>query len=126
MTLAIRQRKNSLFYATDSSASIASMLPSWIATWLQAGGKALESLVALQEHRTAVLGNPAAWLPWNDHLHLVPPSPSVLHSSAIPACRGLPFHSTMANSRADRRELASWGVGHQVQRPCERRFVHNQ
>jgi hypothetical protein len=73
LKLAIRQRRNSLFYATDYSAYIASMLTSVIATCLQAGVNALEYLVALQEHRTAVFGDPAAWLPWNYHMHLVPP-----------------------------------------------------
>jgi transposase len=126
LKLAIRQRKNSLFCATDYSAYIASRLTSVIATCLHAGVNALESLGVLQEHRPAVFGDPAAWLPWNYHTHLAPPSPSVLQASAIPACCGLPFHSTIANSRADRRELASGVVGHQVKRPCERRFVHNQ
>jgi len=73
LKLAIRQRKNSLFYATDYSASIASMLTSLIATCLQGGVNALEYLVALQEHRTAVFGDPAAWLPWNYHANLAPP-----------------------------------------------------
>ena len=48
LKLAIRQRKNSLFYATDYSAFIASMLTSLIATCLHAGVNALEYLVALQ------------------------------------------------------------------------------
>jgi hypothetical protein len=73
LKLVIRQRKNSLFYATDYSAYIASMLTSLIATCLQAGVNALEYLIALQEHRTAVFGAPAAWLPWNYHTHLAPP-----------------------------------------------------
>jgi hypothetical protein len=73
LKLAIRQRKNSLFYATDYSAYIASMLTSLIATCLQAGVNALEYLVALQEHRMAVFGDPAAWLPWNYHTHRAPP-----------------------------------------------------
>ena len=73
LKLAIRQRKNSLFYATDYSAYIASMLTSLIATCLQAGVNALEYLVALQEHRAAVFGDPAAWLPWNYHANLAPP-----------------------------------------------------
>jgi hypothetical protein len=73
LKLVIRQRKNSLFYATDYSASIASMLTSLIATCLQGGVNALEYLVALQEHRTAVFGDPAAWLPWNYHANLAPP-----------------------------------------------------
>jgi len=73
LKLAIRQRKNSLFYATDYSAYIASMLTSLIATCLHAGTNALDYLVALQEHRAAVFGAPAAWLPWNYHANLAPP-----------------------------------------------------
>jgi transposase len=73
LKLVIRQRKNSLFYATDYSAYIASMLTSLIATCLQAGVNALEYLIALQEHRAAVFRDPAAWLPWNYHTNLAPP-----------------------------------------------------
>jgi transposase len=72
LKLAIRQRKNSLFYATDYSAYIASMLTSLIATCLHAGVNALDYLVALQEHRPAVFAAPAAWLPWNYHANLAP------------------------------------------------------
>jgi hypothetical protein len=49
------------------------MLTSLIATCLHAGVNALEYLVALQEHRAAVFGDPAAWLPWNYHANLAPP-----------------------------------------------------
>jgi transposase len=73
LKLAIRQRKNSLFYKTDYSAYIASMLTSLIATCLQAGVNALDYLVALQEHRAAVFGNPAAWLPWNYQANVASP-----------------------------------------------------
>jgi transposase len=73
LKLFIRQRKNSLFYKTEHSAYIASVLTSLIATCLHAGVNALEYLVALQEHRTEVCRNPAAWLPWNYHAHLLPP-----------------------------------------------------
>jgi transposase len=64
LKLCIRQRKNSLFYATEHSAYIASLLTSVIATCMQAGVNALEYLVAVQENRQAVFANPAAWLPW--------------------------------------------------------------
>ena len=73
LKLAIRQRKNSLFYATDYSAYIASMLTSLIATCLHSGVNALDYLVALQEHRPAVFQAPEAWLPWNYHANLAPP-----------------------------------------------------
>jgi transposase len=63
LKLCIRQRKNSLFYATEHSAYIASVLTSVIATCVQAGVNALEYLVAVQEHRQEVFANPGAWLP---------------------------------------------------------------
>jgi hypothetical protein len=72
LKLCIRQRKNSLFYATEHSAYIASLLTSVIATCVQAGVKALEYLSAVQDHRHEVFTNPGAWLPWNYHTALVP------------------------------------------------------
>jgi transposase len=72
LKLAIRQRKNSLFYATEHSAYIASILTSVIATCVQAGVNALDYLVAVQEHRREVFANPGAWLPWNYQAALVP------------------------------------------------------
>ena len=65
LKLFIRQRKNSLFFATQHSAYIASLLTTLIATCLQAGGNAFAYLVALQDNRKAVFANPGAWLPWN-------------------------------------------------------------
>jgi hypothetical protein len=73
LKLCIRQRKNSLFYATEHSAYIASLLTSLIATCIQAGVNALEYLVAVQDNRKAVFTDPAAWLPWKYHPALVPP-----------------------------------------------------
>lgn len=71
LKLCIRQRKNSLFYATEHSAYIASILTSVIATCVQAGVNALDYLVAVQEHRQEVRANPSAWLPWNYEAALV-------------------------------------------------------
>jgi transposase len=73
LKLFIRQRKNSLFYATEHSAYIASVLTSLIATCLHAGVNALEYLVALQEHRAEVFAEPAAWLPWTYKALRAPP-----------------------------------------------------
>ena len=72
LKLIIRQRKNSLFYASTHSATVASILTSLMATCVQAGVNALEYLVALQTHRPAVFRQPAAWLPWNFHAALAP------------------------------------------------------
>ncbi len=73
LKLFIRQRKNSLCYATEHSAYIASILTSLIATCLEAGGNAVEYLVALQEHRPQVFADPGAWLPWTYQATLAPP-----------------------------------------------------
>jgi len=73
LKLFIRQRKNSLFYKTEYSAYIASVLTSLIATCLHAGVNALEYLVALQEHRSEVFAAPEAWLPWTYQASLAPP-----------------------------------------------------
>src|SRR5712691_1409341 len=73
LKLFIRQRKNSLFYKTEYSAYIASVLTSLIATCFQAGVNALDYLVALQEHRKEVFAAPEAWLPWTYQARLVPP-----------------------------------------------------
>jgi transposase len=72
LKLVIRQRKNSLFYATEHSAYIASILTSVIATCVQAGVNAVDYLVAVQEHRQEVFANPRAWLPWHYEAALVP------------------------------------------------------
>jgi len=72
LKLAIRQRKNSLFHASEHSAYVASVLTSVIATCVHAGVDALAYLVALQAHRQAVFRDPGAWLPWNYPLKLEP------------------------------------------------------
>jgi transposase len=64
LKLFIRQRKNSLFYQSEHSAKIASVLTSLIMTCLYAGVNVIDYFVALQEHRAEVFADPAAWLPW--------------------------------------------------------------
>jgi len=64
LKLFIGQRKTSLFYKTEHSASIASVLTSLIATCHHAGINALDYLVALQENRRSVFAHPEQWLPW--------------------------------------------------------------
>lgn len=64
LKLFIRQRKNSLFYKSEHSAYIASVLTSLIVTCIYAGVNVIDYFVALQEHRREVFSDPAAWLPW--------------------------------------------------------------
>ena len=83
LQLFIRQRKNSLFCATEDRAYIASVLTSLIATCSHAGGHALDDLVAWQEHRAEVCAAPSAWLPWTDHASLAPPEATRRQSCAM-------------------------------------------
>jgi transposase len=65
LKLMIRQRRNSLFFATEHGGTIASVLTSVIATCVAAGVNVLSYLVALQHHHEAVCRAPSEWLPWN-------------------------------------------------------------
>jgi hypothetical protein len=124
--LFIRQRNNALFYKSEPSAYIASVLTRLIATCLYAGVNAVEPLVALQEHRIEVFADPAAWLPWAYARSRASPEATRRQSRAIWARSGSPFQSTMSSSRADRGTRASTLVGHQRKRPCERRCIGSQ
>jgi hypothetical protein len=124
LKLFIRQRKHALFYKTEHSAYVASVLTSLIATCLQAGVNAVDYLVALQEHRHEVLVNPAAWLPW--HYARGSPEATLRPSVAMAARSGLPFHQRINRSRAHTGRCVSVEVGHHVKRPCDHRFIHNQ
>jgi transposase len=80
LKLCIRQRKNSLFFATEHSAYIGSVLTSLIAPCLHAGVNAVDYLVALQEHRREVVADPGAWLPWTYQATRSPPQLSLRQS----------------------------------------------
>jgi hypothetical protein len=73
LKLMIRQRRNSLFFASAYSAGVASMLCSVIATAMNAGVNVVEYLVVLQQHGREVMENAHPWLPWNYQAHLIPP-----------------------------------------------------
>jgi hypothetical protein len=73
LKLFIRQRHNSLFYKTEYSAYVASVLTSLIVTCIYAGANVLDYLEALQEHRAEVFADPSAWLPWTYQASLAPP-----------------------------------------------------
>ncbi len=65
LKLIIRLRNNSLFYANEHGAYVGDVLTSLIATCRLAGANPLDYLTALMENRSAVFGDPGAWLPWN-------------------------------------------------------------
>ncbi len=73
LKLFIRQRNNSLFFKSEYSAYVASVLTSLIATCIYAGVNVLDYFVALQEHRAEVFADVSAWLPWTYQANLAPP-----------------------------------------------------
>lgn len=63
--VAIRHRRNSLFYKTTNGAKVGDGLMSIIQTARLARVNAFDYLNALQHHAGAVVTNPADYLPWN-------------------------------------------------------------
>lgn len=64
LKIPIRVRKAAMFYKTLHGASIGSILTSLIQTAILSNENPVEYLVALQENKTRVFKEPAAWLPW--------------------------------------------------------------
>jgi transposase len=65
LKMAIRHRKNSLFYRTLHGAYIGDLFMSLIHTCRLSKVNPLNYLVALQRHSHKVFKNPEEWLPWN-------------------------------------------------------------
>jgi transposase len=63
--IAIRHRRNSLFYKTPKGAQVGDCLMSLIYTCTQNGVNPYEYLNTLQRHGPQVKANPSLWLPWN-------------------------------------------------------------
>lgn len=64
LKIPIRVRKAAMFYKTLHGASIGSILTSLIQTAILSNENPVEYLVALQENKSHVFKDPAAWLPW--------------------------------------------------------------
>lgn len=64
LKLAIRIRKNAMFFKTEKSAKLSCDILSIFYTAAQAGINPADYLTALIEHREYVMANPEDWLPW--------------------------------------------------------------
>ena len=64
LKMAIRHRRNSLFYRSERGAEIGDMFMSLIHTTKLRGENPFDYLVAVLRNETAVADNPAHWLPW--------------------------------------------------------------
>ena len=65
LKMAIRHRRNSLFYKTIHGANIGDLFMSIIHTCNLSGVNALEYLTILEKHSADVFKHPDLWLPWN-------------------------------------------------------------
>lgn len=63
--IAIRHRRNSLFYKTPNGAKVGDCLMSLIYTCTQNGTNPYHYLNTLQRYGPEVAANPTCWLPWN-------------------------------------------------------------
>lgn len=65
LKLAIRHRKNSLFYKTRRGAQVGDLYMSLIHTCYHAHADPFDYLTQLQRHHQQVSASPGQWLPWN-------------------------------------------------------------
>lgn len=65
LKMAIRHRKNSLFYKTTRGAHVGDIFMSLIHTCRLCGANPFDYLTELDRHAEEVASNPAAWMPWS-------------------------------------------------------------
>ena len=65
LKMAIRHRRNSLFYRSERGAEIGDMFMALIHNAELRGENAFDYLTAVLQNETAVAEAPAAWMPWN-------------------------------------------------------------
>jgi hypothetical protein len=71
LKMAIRHRKNSLFYKTQRGADVGDIYMTLIHTCYFAGADPFDYLTQVQRHEQQVKADPARWLPWNYREQLV-------------------------------------------------------
>jgi hypothetical protein len=75
LKMAIRHRKNSLFYKTSRGAHVGDIFMSLIHTCRLGRVNPFDYLTELDRHAEAVALNPAAWMPWNYRQNLAAAAP---------------------------------------------------
>jgi transposase len=87
MKRAVLNRKNAYFFKTEAGAKIADTLMSVIETCVLNEVNPYDYLMALQEHKEKVLGDPRQWLPWHYEeataTSCAPISPAMTTSSSL-------------------------------------------
>ena len=92
LKMAIRHRRNSLFYKTMRGAAIGDMYMSLIHTCYLCSASPIDYLTELQRHHEQVRAAPADWMPWNYRQQLVP-------TASVPGAeRGPPGANVLSTS----------------------------
>ncbi len=81
LKVAIRSRKNSLFYKSEYSAFVGNLLTSLIHTCVLNNKNPVKYLVALQKNTKALRKTPKDWLPWNYENTILGNSPPQLQAA---------------------------------------------
>jgi hypothetical protein len=109
LKMAIRHRKNSLFYKTMRGARGGDLYMSLIHTCYLCGADPIAYLTALQRYGAQVIAAPDDWMPWNDRDQLAtaetgsrrrPPQPS-----AAPATATRPANRTADDTSGERSRM---------------------
>ena len=69
--MAIRHRKNSLFYKTQRGADVGDLYMSLVHTCYASGASPIDYLTQLQRNHERVRAAPGGWMPWNYRAQLV-------------------------------------------------------
>ena len=71
LKMAIRHRKNSLFYKTQRGADVGDLYMSLVHTCYSSGASPIDYLTELQRNHERVRAAPGDWMPWNYRAQLV-------------------------------------------------------
>jgi transposase len=94
LKMAIRHRKNSLFYKTQRGADVGDLYMSLVHTCYSAGASPIDYLTELQRNHERVRAAPGDWMPWNYRAQLV------ATESGPDRGRSLPCDGPLSDARA--------------------------
>jgi hypothetical protein len=85
--MAIRHRKNSLFYKNQRGADVGDLYMSLVQTCYSSGASPVDYLTELQRNHERVRAAPGDWMPWNYRAQLVA-AESEPDRDRDPSCHG--------------------------------------
>jgi len=95
LKMAIRHRKNSLFYKNQRGADVGDLYMSLVHTCYSSGVSPVDYLTELQHHHERVRAAPGNWMPWNYRTQLAP-------APELNRDRGPPCNGALSDARSSR------------------------